>query len=363
MNVSHLTRWPDVDNATWNTLVERSITHYRRRTWTKIAAGKSLGMLFFNPSIRTRTSMELAAVQLGAHPTVLTPGTSSWDLEWRNNVVMNGPAAEHIREAVGVLSEYFDALGVRVFASMTDYRQDADEQVLRAIQQASSVPVINLESAFHHPCQALADAAALRAHHRSGGNGKRFVLAWATHPKALPMAVPNSALYMAAREGFDVTIACPPEYALDDGVMASARHLADISDGSIQETDALDAACEDAHVIYAKAWGGSLAYSDPIAEAELRTGRYADWRITQNHMQSTADGCFMHCLPVRRGVVVDDAVLDGPDTIHLLQAAFRLHAAKSVLEWIWDLPTSPTESHASAIPSPNYHSQGWRSAH
>jgi N-acetylornithine carbamoyltransferase len=336
----HLTSWREVNDETWNGLVERAQHHHAHPTWTDAARGKALGLLFFNPSLRTKTAMEIAAAHLGAFPTVLTPGTGTWDLEWRPDVVMDGAAAEHIREAIGVLSQYVDALGVRAFASLTDYQQDADEHALRAIQDAASVPVINLESAFYHPCQALADAATLRTHFKGdGGHQKRFVLAWATHPKPLPMAVPNSALLMAAREGYDVVVARPPEYALDAGVMEAARGYATQHGREVVETDDLDAGCEDADVIYAKAWGGPLAYTDPAAEAALRRGPYVEWRITEQHMARTQDGVFMHCLPVRRGVVVDGAVLDGPRALHILQAAFRLHAHKAILEWVWNLPT------------------------
>jgi N-acetylornithine carbamoyltransferase len=332
MSLRHLRTCPEISDADWEALVRRALWHHANPGWRETARGKSLGLVFFNPSLRTRTSMEVAAAQLGAFTTVLTPGTGTWDLEWRDGVRMDGAAAEHVREAIGVLSQYVDALGVRVFAALGEYAQDRDEAVLRAIQDAATVPVINLESAFYHPCQALADAAALRAHHGPAG-GRRFVLAWATHPKPLPMAVPNSALLMAAREGHDVVVARPPEYALDAGVMETAHAFAAASGGSVSETDNLDAACDGADVVYAKAWGGPLAYSDPAGEAELRTAAYAGWRITDRHV---ASGAFMHCLPVRRGVVVDGSVLDGPRSIHLLQAGFRLHAAKAVLEGVLD---------------------------
>jgi N-acetylornithine carbamoyltransferase len=329
--MTHLTDWQDVDGAAWEALVARALHHGAHPGWSDAARQRTLGLLFFNPSLRTRTSMEVAAAQLGAHTTVLTPGGGTWNLEWRPDVAMDGDAAEHVREAVGVLSQYVDALGVRVFASGTDYRQDKEELALRAIQEAASVPVINLESAFYHPCQALADAAVLRERHGGPGERRRFVLAWATHLKPLPMAVPNSALLMAAREGFDVTVARPEGYALDPDVMATARGYG----ASVVETDDLEAACDGAHVVYAKAWGGPLAYADPERERDLRTREHRDWRIGERHMAATASGAFMHCLPVRRGVVVDGAVLDGPQAIHIRQAAFRLFAAKAVLEWVW----------------------------
>lgn len=332
----HLLDWQRIDDATWQRQLERALRHYRDKKWTDAARHKSIALLFFNPSLRTRTSMELAAAQLGAHATTLVPGQGTWSFAWGEGAVMNGPEAEHIREAVGVLSRYYDALGVRVFATMTDYEQDRSERLLHTFADAAEVPVINLESAFGHPCQALADAATMATHFDGAVQGKKFVLSWAHHPKPLPMAVPNSALLTAARLGMNVTVARPETHALDASVMEQARAYARQHGGSIAETDDLDAACDGAEVIYAKAWGGPLVYTDPEREAAVRQQR-TDWRITADRMAATNDGVFMHCLPVRRNVVVDDAVLDGPQAIHLLQAEFRLHAQKAILEYIWDL--------------------------
>jgi N-acetylornithine carbamoyltransferase len=329
-------RGPDLPDAVWRRLVAAAM-RYRRvgAAHGRPARGKSLGLLFFNPSLRTRTATELAAQHLGAFATTLTPGQGTWSFAWGDEV-MDGAAAEHIREAIGVLARYHDALGVRLFASGTDYAADRADARLKALADASSVPILNLESAFYHPCQALADAATLAEHFGGDVAGRRFVLSWAPHPKALPMAVPNSALLMAARHGMDVTVARPPTHALDDGLMAEAAALAEAAGGTVTATDDLDAAVDGADVVYAKAWGGPLMYTDPEAEAQSRAA-HADWRITTDRMQATADGVFLHCLPVRRGVVVDGAVLDGPQARHLDQAAYRLHAHKALLEYVWGM--------------------------
>lgn len=333
----HLLDWQDYDEVTWERLVHRALAFGQAgRTWTRQAAGRSLGLLFFNPSLRTRTSMELAGVQLGAHVTTLNVGEGVWGFAWEEGKVMDGPEAEHIREAVGVLSRYYDALGVRLFASMKHYAQDRDEVLLRRFMAAASVPVINLESAFYHPCQALADAATLMQHFDGQVAGRRFILSWATHPKALPMAVPHSALLMAARLGMEVTIARPDTHPLDPGVMQLARSYAAQHGTTLTETTDLDQACDGAEVVYAKAWGGPLAYEDSAEEAATRH-RLSHWRITAERMGRTRAGVLMHCLPVRRNVVVDDAVLDGPHTLHLTQAEFRLHAQKAILEYLWKL--------------------------
>lgn len=335
--MKHLLDWHLIDEPVWQQQVDAALRHHRAgQTWTRAAAGRSMALLFFNPSLRTRTSMELAAAQLGAYTTTLTPGQGTWQFAFDEGVVMDGAEAEHIREAVGVLSRYYDALGVRVFASQTDYDRDRDDVLLHTFARYAGVPVVNLESAFYHPCQALADAATLMTRFDEQVAGRRFVLTWAYHPRALPMAVPNSALLAAARLGMEVTVARPEGYGLDARVMQQARAYAAQHGTRVTETDDQAAAFDGADVVYAKAWGGPLVYTDPEGEAARRAA-HRDWRVTETLMQRTREAAFMHCLPVRRNVVVDDAVLDGPHAIHLLQAEFRLHAQKAILERIWEL--------------------------
>ncbi len=333
----HLLDWHLIADDVWDACLERALHHHRAgMVWTDAARHRSIALMFFNPSLRTRTSMELAAAHLGAFSTTLTPGAGTWKFAFERGRVMDGEEAEHIHEAISVLSRYYDALGVRVFASLTDYEQDRRETLMKTIMEAATVPVINLESAFYHPCQALADAATISQHFDGDPSSRKFVLSWAYHPRALPMAVPNSALLQAARLGMDVVVARPDEYALDDGVMTEARRYAASFGKNIVETSDVDEAFDGAEVVYAKAWAGPLVYTSRPAEATARA-RYEDWRVTAERMRRTNDGVFMHCLPVRRNVVVDDAVLDGPNAIHLKQAEFRLHAQKAILEQIWDL--------------------------
>lgn len=249
---------------------------------------------------------------------------------------MDGDAAEHVREAFGVLSRYHDALGVRVFASGTDYDADARDELIRTVADIATVPVLNLESAWAHPCQAVADAAVLADRFNGDVAGKTFVLSWTTHPKALPMAVPNSAVRMAARCGMDVTVARPETHALDETVKQNAKVVAEQHGGTVTTTDDLDAAVDGADVVYAKSWGGPMSYQNPEQEAAARRA-HSDWCISEAHMDQTRDGAFLHCLPVRRNVGVDDAVLDGPHAFHLDQAEYRLHAQKALLEYVWDV--------------------------
>ncbi len=335
--LNHLIDWHLLDDWVWENHVAAAQRHYKAgQVWTPAPPNRSLALLFFNPSLRTRTSMELAGAQLGAHVTTITPGQGTWGFAWEENQVMDGTEAEHIREAIGVLSRYYDALGVRVFASGTDYIQDRDEILMQTIIDAATVPVINLESAFYHPCQALGDAGTLMTHFDGLVKGKKFVLSWAYHPKALPMAVPNSALLMATRLGMEVTIARPNGYALDKGIMDQAQSYAEQHGLTVHESADQAEAFAEADVIYAKAWGGPLMYEDAKGEQEQRL-TLKDWRITPELMARTNKAAFMHCLPVRRGVVVDDAVLDSAQAIHLLQAEFRLHAQKAILEIAWNL--------------------------
>ena len=332
----NLLDWRDIPADDWHALVDRARHHERTRGWTNSAHGQSIGLLFFNPSLRTRTSMELAAAQLGAASSTIVPGSGTWGFAWSPDGEMDGDEAEHIEEAIGVLSRYYSAIGVRLFASMTDLDSDRRDARLAQIQAASEVPVLNLESAFWHPCQELADAATVHQQFDGRPAGRKFVLTWAYHPRALPMAVPNSALMAAARSGMEVVVARPEGYALDESVIESARAAAGAAGGSVTEVADQFEATADADVVYAKAWAGRDVYTDPDAEARRR-GDLKQWRVTPELMSTTNNAAFMHCLPVRRNVVVDTDVLKSPAAVHLKQAEYRLHAQKAILEHLWEL--------------------------
>ena len=334
----HLTDWTDLPDDVWGACLDRARWHRGHRVWTDAAAGKALGLVFFNPSLRTRASMDLAAAHLGAHAVTLTPGAGMWGIETRDGVAMDGDAAEHAREAFGVLGRYVDALGVRTFATLTDAEADAADRAFRAAVAASPVPVVNLESARWHPCQALADAATLRDT-LGETRGKKLVLYWAPHPKPLPRAVPNSVAVTGARLGMEVVIARPPGFGLDTDVLDHARAAAARSGGSVVEVEDVDIALHGAHAVYAKAWSSGAVYDDPAHDARQRAA-HAGWRLDEAKMLRTDRAAFMHCLPVRRNVVVTDEVIDSDRAVHLLQAEYRLHAQKAILEWIWGLKGS-----------------------
>jgi N-acetylornithine carbamoyltransferase len=295
--------------------------------------GKTLGMVFMNPSLRTRVSFHAAMSESGGAGIELAPGQGMWNLEHRNGVVMDGGATEHVKDAAKVLSRYVSAIGVRSFAKMENLEEDKSEPVLSAFAKYSDVPVINMESTMGHPAQALADLMTMRETFGKNLKGKKFVLSWAYHPKPLPMAVPNSALLIATMFGMDVTVARPEGYSLDGSVMSAAKKNCEESGGSVQETSELETAVPGASVIYAKSWGAKGFYGKWEEEAKIRA-KNREWRITKEIMVSSGGAKFMHCLPIRRNVVADDAVLDGKDCLIYDEAENRLHAQKALLHEI-----------------------------
>lgn len=319
----------ELDDATIATLL-RSATELEHEPIRDALKGRVLGLVFLNPSLRTLSSFQAGMAQLGGSSFVITPGQGTWALETRDGVVMDGAAAEHVREAVPVLCQYADALGVRCFAAGQDLATDLTEPVLSAFARHATKPLINMESAVDHPCQALADWKTLDDL-AIPARGGRFVLSWAWHPKALPYAVPSAALSMATRRGMDVTVLRPDGYALPQSVMALARQEAARSGGTLRETSDRAAALDGAHVLYAKSWQAQEHYGRPEPEAALRAP-LRDWCVAEEWFASARkDAVFMHCLPVRRNVKVKDEVLDGARSRVIRQAGNRLHAQKAVL--------------------------------
>jgi len=305
---------------------------FRRGAASAALSGKHVGLVFFNPSLRTRVSMEVAVSRLGGTPVTLSVGGDAWPMEYEDGVVMDGAAAEHVREGAGALGRYCDILGVRAFPRGKDYAKDRREPVLIGFVQHSGVPVVNLESTLSHPCQAMADAMTLKQRF-SVARGTRVLLTWAYHPKALPMAVPNSFLLIASRLGADVVLARPDGYDLDADIVREAEQNARQAGGSLSVTADLEGAYDGVQAVYAKSWGSLADYGQPEAEAERRSN-LKGWRVTEARMARGKDAFFMHCLPVRRNVVVDDAVLDGARSAVLDEAENRLYAQQAILEWL-----------------------------
>ena len=295
------------------------------------AEGRRIASLFLNPSLRTRTSIDAACHALGVHCITLAPGRDMWGIELEDGVVMDGTAAEHVKDAIAVLEQMVDLLAVRAFAGLEDQAEDARDPAIAAFVRHAKVPVINLESARWHPMQGLADTAAWKSHLGDDLRGEKLVLTWAPHPKALPQAVANQVLLSAALQGMDVTVAHPEGFDLDPSVMARAGTLAQLQGGAVSISHDQGAAMRGARVVVAKSWSGWSGYGRRDDEARIRS-TLGDWQVTPETMAKTDDAGFMHCLPVRRNVVVADAVIDGPNSWTHETAGLRLWTAMATLE-------------------------------
>ena len=292
-------------------------------------AGRILGLVFLNPSLRTLASFQAGMARLGGTSFVITPGQGTWALESRLGVRMDGAAAEHIREGLPVLASYCDALGIRAFAEGRDLAADVADQGFRAIAALVDKPLINLESAINHPCQALADWKTLDD--LGVPERAKFVLSWVPHPRALPLAVPAATVHMAAMRGHEVVVLRPEGFALPAAVMDKARAAARACGGSVTETDDRAAALAGAQVLYAKEWGSTAHYGDAERDRALRAA-HPDWQVRESTFATALPDCrLMHCLPVRRNVAVADEVLDGPRSVVLKEAHNRLVVQMAVL--------------------------------
>ena len=292
-------------------------------------AGKVLGLLFMNPSLRTLASFQSGMMRLGGSVYVITPGQGTWQMETRPGAIMNGAAAEHVKESVPVLASYCDAVGIRMFAENKNLAADLAETNFKMMADLCDKPLVNMESAVNHPCQALADwytMDELKVPERG-----KFVLSWVNHPRALPLAVPSAAVHMAAQRGMEVVVLRPDGFALPDAIMEKARAAAKASGGTVSETTDRAEALKGAHVVYAKEWGSPQHYGDNEADARLRE-YLGDWCVKDSWFKTTDPNCrFMHCLPVRRNVAVDDEVLDSPRSVVIQEAFNRMVVQMAVL--------------------------------
>ena len=291
--------------------------------------GKSIALIFFNPSLRTRSSFDIGAHQLGAHAVVLEPGKGSWPIEFEMGAVMDDTAEEHVREAARVLSRYCDLIAVRAFPKFEDWQVDREDRVIKAFAQHATVPVINMET-ITHPCQELAMMLAMQE--RMGSpDGKKFVLTWTYHPKPLNTAVANSGLIMAAKFGMDVTLLCPNEdYLLDERYMGLAEEYTSTQGRSLTVTHDIEEAYAGAHMVYAKSWG-ALPYFGRWDEEKPIRDAHKHFIVDAPKMALTDDGLFSHCLPCRRNVKVTDEVIDSDNSLVIEEAENRLHVQKALM--------------------------------
>ena len=277
--------------------------------------GKTLGMVFFNPSLRTRMSTELAAKQLGMDVLILSIGKDSWNLEFEEGAVMSNTSQEHIKEAAGVISEYCDFLAIRTFPKLDCREEDYSEMILNSFIRNVQIPIMSMESATRHPLQGVTDALTIEEFSKSK---PKVVLTWVPHPKKLPQAVSNSLIESLSHLDIDLVVTHPKGMELSPTIIEGVKVVYD-----------QDKALEGADIVYAKNWSSYTDYGGVKLHGD-------DWKITDNKMSLTNDARFMHCLPVRRNVVVDDQVLDSEKSVVLKQAGNRLHVAKAALKFLND---------------------------
>lgn len=279
-----------------------------------LGEGKTICLLFFNNSLRTRLSTQKAAQNLGLNTIVMNFGGEGWELEFEDGAIMNQNKSEHIREAAKVIAQYCDIVAIRAFASLTDKEKDKAEIVLNSFKKYAGIPVVNMESAIGHPMQALADAITMEEFKTA--HKPKVVLSWAPHPKALPQAVANSFVEMMQLQDADFVITHPKGYELDP----------EITKNSVIEYDQ-DKAFENADFVYVKNWSNFNDYGKVVNKDEK-------WMITADKMKLTNNGKFMHCLPVRRNVIVADEVIDSENSVVIQQANNRTYSAQIVLKKI-----------------------------
>ncbi len=291
--------------------------------------GRSVGLLFFNASLRTRSSFEIGVHQMGGLAVVLEPGRSAWPIAFEPGAVMDGEEEEHIAEVAQVLSRYCDLIGVRSFPKFQDWSLDRRDNVIHQIAKYATVPVVNMET-ITHPCQELALALTMQEHLGST-DGKKMLLTWTYHPRPLNTAVANSALIIAAKFGMDITLLCPNEdYLLDDRYMDAAREMTAAQGRSLTISHDIDSAYEGAQMVYAKSWGALPYFGRWDDEKPIRDA-HKHFIVDEAKMARTDDAYFSHCLPVRRNVKVTDGVLDSPRSLAIDEAENRLHVQKAVL--------------------------------
>jgi N-acetylornithine carbamoyltransferase len=319
----------DLTRADLDRLIESALRFKSGGDQSKPLAGRSIALVFFNPSLRTRASMQIGIYELGGNAVMLEPGGTSWTLEHREGAAMDADNTEHVAEFVRVLGRYCVAIGVRTFAALKDWEEERADPILNAFAKYSDVPIINLESAMHHPCQAMADMMTIQE--KLGQGRKKVLLTWAWHPKPLPMAVPNSFALAAAQMGHDLLVAHPKGYELDDELMGEIRTQAAGAGGRITIEHDVDQAFDSVEVVYAKSWGSKNFYGAAEKDLAERAQHRDKWMVDEQKMTRTNSAVFMHCLPVRRNVIVTDAVIDSAASVVIDEAENRLHVQKAIM--------------------------------
>ena len=276
------------------------------------STNKTLGMIFFNPSLRTRLSTQKAAHNIGLKTMIMNFSNEAWALEFENGTKMSGLRSEHIKEAAAVISEYCDMLAIRAFASLNNKEKDESEVVIKSFIKYSKIPIINMESATAHPLQALADAITIIENKKK--EKPKVLLTWAPHPKALPQAVPNSFVKIMKHMDVELSIAQPKEFELNPIISEGIKLHYNQSE-----------AFKDIDFVYAKNWSSYKNYGD-ISKVN------DNWIVNKEKMNLTNNAKFMHCLPIRRNIVASDEVLDNKNSLVIKQAENRIYSAQYVIE-------------------------------
>ena len=307
-----------------------SAARLKKHPFDRRLLDRTIALLFFNPSLRTRASFDIGIRQLGGSAVTLEPGRGSWPIEFEDGAVMDGDTEEHVHEVARVLSRYADLIGVRAFPKFQRWEDDRQDKVLQGFARYATVPVINLET-ITHPCQELALALAMKE--RLGSlDGKKFLLTWTYHPRPLNTAVANSAVLIASKLGMDVTLLCPnDQYLLDPRYLDAARANAGANGRSFTVSHDIDEAYRGADMVYAKSWG-AIPYFGRWDEEKPMRETLKHFIVDERKMALTRDGLFSHCLPVRRNVKVTDAVIDSPRSLVIEEAENRLHVQKAVMD-------------------------------
>ncbi len=326
--IQHLISLQDWPVQEVEDLLDLSARIKRRAPPTQLS-GKSVGLLFFRGSLRTRTSFEAAMHQLGGNTIHLAAASDFWDLEVQEGAVMDGRAPEHVKDAALALSRYVNALAIRPAYAGQSWEVDRKDSGIQAWARYARVPVINLESALWHPLQALADMLTLREN-LGDVRGKQLAITWTRSTQPSSAAVTNSLLLAALRAGMRVRVAHPAGYDLDDEVLTRAREQAELAQASFETGLTHDQALRGAHVVYARSWQSLEDYGNPTLAASRRA-RLTGWTLDEPLMKLTENGKLMHAMPVRRNLEITDELLDGPRSLLYDQAENRLHSQKALL--------------------------------
>ena len=301
----------------------------KNKPFQPLLENKSVAMLFFNPSLRTKTSFEVGISELSGTAVILQPGKDAWPIEFEENIVMDGEAEEHVKEVAQVLSTYCDCIAIRAFPKFIDWDQEKTDSIINSFAKYSSVPVVNMET-IEHPCQELAHILTMQEHY-GDLQGKNYLLTWTYHPKPLNTAVANSSLLIASKFGMNVKLLCPSdEYHLDERYISAAKENCSQENTDFEISHDIESAYSNVDIVYAKSWGSLSYYGRPEDQAVLNS-KFKHFIVDESKMGLTNKAVFSHCLPLRRNVKATDEVMDADYCLAVNEAANRKHVQKSML--------------------------------